>query len=174
MPAASGSERSRSFPAHRANTTPHNVPATARTRASVNSCRSSLARDAPSARRTANSRCRRAPRASKRWPTFTHTIISTTAAMAPMRADSVCARRRLPGIWKRPYGVGQQRSRCLRRGPAAVAHLNGERVQFSRCFLRVGAGTQMAEEHQHSRKPSLLRFGRRPKTGLDGRPEIGP
>ena len=42
------------------------VPPTARRRASVSSCRSTRARGAPSARRTANSRCRRAPRASMR------------------------------------------------------------------------------------------------------------
>ena len=60
-----------------ASTVPSTPPIAARTRLSVMNCRTIRPRLAPTARRTATSRCRAVPRASSRLATFAHTISST-------------------------------------------------------------------------------------------------
>jgi len=57
-------------------------PSIAITRLSVNSCRTSLARAAPRAERTASSRPRSQPRDRKRLATFAHAINSTSITAA--------------------------------------------------------------------------------------------
>lgn len=62
--------------AHHATTNPTRPPRKARTRLSVNVCRSSRARAAPTAARIAISRRRPAPRANSRFATFVQAINS--------------------------------------------------------------------------------------------------
>lgn len=72
-------------------------PPAASTRLSLSSCWTRRVLEAPSARRTANSRCRSAPRTSSRLPTLTHAISNTSATTAVRSAENVPTRRRIPG-----------------------------------------------------------------------------
>ena len=67
--------------------TPSTSPMPASARLSVNSCRTTLARDAPSAPRTANSCRLDAARASSRLARFAHAISSTTTIAAMSTAN---------------------------------------------------------------------------------------
>ena len=67
---------------------PSTPPAVASTTLSTRNCRDSLARDAPSADRTATSRCRTVPRASSRFATFVQAM-SSTKPTAPSSNQSV-------------------------------------------------------------------------------------
>ena len=71
-------------------------------------------------------------------------FVGTTATMAAVRADSVCAETPTPRRrGKRPHGFGHQGGGCLRRGAAAAAHPHVERVHFGRCSPRGGAWAEM-------------------------------
>ena len=74
-----GAAASRTSSPQAARTTPMAIPASAITRPSVRSCRTSRERDAPIAARRANSRCRAADRASNRLATLAQAMSSTSA-----------------------------------------------------------------------------------------------
>ena len=83
---------------------------TANTRLSVNSCRTSLARLAPTDRRTPISRARAAPRASKRFPTLAQAMTSMSKTPRPInpRIGKTC----LFDVGRSVNVVPAKRSRC--------------------------------------------------------------
>ena len=74
--------RSRSASVHCASNKPAAAPVTAMSKPSVSSCLINRARPAPMAMRRANSLCRAAPRASRRFATLAQAISSTNPTMA--------------------------------------------------------------------------------------------
>ena len=85
------------------NASPAAPPSTARSPLSIRCCRNSRARPAPSARRTADSRCLPTERASSRFATLAHTISSRTPTSsiriqrALVSAGPRASRPRFPG-----------------------------------------------------------------------------
>ena len=80
----------------RASAAPRAAPINDNSRLSVNNCRMTRPRPAPSARRTAISVERDVPRASRRPATFAHAISSTAPTAAMSRTSGLPNRSRMP------------------------------------------------------------------------------
>ena len=150
------------------------MPATARTSASVISCRSE-----PGSRGTecAANRELALPQGTPRQQEMPdvhardhehhgdngcHERRERLRKTATSRRWEASPRRQLPAGWI-PAGAN----------PPPAAHLKVERVQLRYGSDRRRARAETAKKHQHSRKPPVLRVGRKPKPRFDGHPEIG-
>src|ERR1017187_7143896 len=117
--------------------TPAAPPRRPSARFSVINWRSTRARPAPSANRTAISRWRPMPRATSRFPTFMQAISSTSATTVISRITTGIA-------WRRPTGLGMPRTSSSARGARASFARSG----FSR-WIRVANGVQLGGGLRH-------------------------
>ena len=120
-------------------------------RLSVISCRTSRAGRAPSARRTAISCSRAAPRCSRRFATFEHTISSTSAAMPSITANSGPSRSTGP----------MSSTRAVRPRPRSTGKLAASRAPVDCADARAEASVAPAARRPNTPSQRASRSSRR-------------